>query len=109
MINIRIYISYRFGGMAMNAQHSTENLTIHHKVKDYATWRKGYDEHEKSRLAAGVTHGRVFRSAEDPNDILILLDVADVAKARTWLGADDLKTAMHKAGVVGSPSIRFAT
>jgi hypothetical protein len=109
MVIIRIYISFRFGEMAMNAQHSTENLTIHHKVKDYATWRKGYDEHEKSRLSAGVTNGRVFRRAEDPNDILILLDVADVAKARTWLGGDDLKTAMHKAGVVGSPSIRFAT
>jgi hypothetical protein len=109
MVLIRIYISFRFGEMAMNAQHSTENLTIHHKVKDYATWRKGYDEHEKSRLSAGVTNGRVFRRAEDPNDILILLDVADVAKARTWLGGDDLKTAMHKAGVVGSPSIRFAT
>ena len=93
----------------MNAQHSTENLVIHHKVKDYATWRKGYDEHEKSRLSAGVTNGRVFRRAEDPNDIVILLDVADAAKARAWLGADDLKTVMHKAGVVGAPSIRFAT
>jgi hypothetical protein len=93
--------------MAMNTQHLTENLTIHHKVKDYGTWRKGYDEHEKSRLSAGITNGRVFRSAEDPNDILILQDVADVAKARAWLGADDLKTAMHKAGVIGSPSVRF--
>jgi hypothetical protein len=95
--------------MAMNEQHSTENLTIHHKVKDYAVWRKGYDEHEKSRLSAGVTNGRVFRSAEDPNDVLVLQDVADVAKARAWLGAEDLKTAMQKAGVVGSPSIRFAS
>ncbi len=93
----------------MNARHSTGNLTIHHKVKDYGTWRKGYDEHEKSRLSAGITNGRVFRSAEDPNDILILQDVVDEAKARTWLGGDDLKTAMHKAGVVGSPSVRFAS
>jgi hypothetical protein len=31
----------------MSAQHQTENLTIHHKVKDYAAWRKGYDDHEK--------------------------------------------------------------
>jgi len=68
----------------MNAQHSTENLVIHHKVKDYATWRKGYDEHEKSRLAIGVTNGRVFRRAEDPHDIVILLDAADAAKARAW-------------------------
>lgn len=92
----------------MNAQHSTENLSIHHKVKDYAVWRKAYDEHEKSRHSAGITNGRVFRSAEDPNDVLILQDVADVAKARTWLGGDDLKTAMNKAGVVGAPSFRFA-
>jgi len=93
----------------MNAPHHTENLTIHHKVKDYAAWRKGYDDHEKSRNSAGITNGRVFRSAEDPNDVLILQDVADVAKARAWLGGDDFKTAMAKAGVVGSPNVRFAS
>jgi len=92
----------------MNAQHQSENLTIHHKVKDYALWRKGYDEHEKSRASAGVTNGKVFRSAEDPNDILILADVADVAKARAWLGGEDLKAAMQKAGVVGQHVVRFA-
>jgi len=51
----------------MSAQYQTENLTIHHKVKDYAAWRKGYDDHEKARNAVGITNGRVFRSAEDPN------------------------------------------
>ena len=62
----------------MNTQHRTENLTIHHKVKDYAEWRIVYDGHEKSRVLAGITNGRVFRSAEDPNDLVILQDVADV-------------------------------
>jgi hypothetical protein len=81
----------------MNAQHKTENLTIHHKVKDYATWRVGYDGHEKSRLSAGITNGRVFRCAEDPNDVVVLQDVADVAKARTWVASDDLKAAMPRA------------
>jgi len=90
-----------------NALHTNENLTIHHKVKDYATWRTGYDGYEKSRLSAGITNGRVFRNSEDPNDVVILQDVADVATARTWLGSDDLKAAMQKSGVIGSPSIRF--
>ncbi len=93
----------------MNAQHSTENLSIHHKVKDYATWRKGYDENEKSRLTAGVTNGRVFRSADDPNDVVVFQDVADPAKARAWFAGEDVKAAMHKAGVIGTPSIRFAS
>jgi hypothetical protein len=88
---------------------TNENVTIHLKVKDYAAWRTGYDGHEKSRLSAGITNGRVFRRAEDPNDVVILQDVADVPKARSWFGSDDLKAAMQKSGVIGSPSIRFAT
>jgi hypothetical protein len=91
-----------------NAQHSNENVTIHIKVKDYAIWRTAYDGHEKGRVSAGITNGRVFRSAEDPNDVVILQDVADVAKARTWFGSDDLKAAMQKSGVLGSPNVRFA-
>ena len=91
-----------------NATHSNDNVTIHLKVTDYATWRAAYDGHEKSRLSAGITNGRVFRNAEDQNDVVILQDVADVAKARTWFGSDDLKAAMQKSGVVGSPNVRFA-
>ena len=93
----------------MNSSHATENLTIHHKVQDYTKWRSGYDAHETSRLSAGITNGRVFRRAEDPNDVVVLQDVADVAKARTWFASDDLKAAMQKSGVIGSPSIRFAS
>jgi hypothetical protein len=89
--------------MALN-----ENLTVHLKVKDYNAWRTGYDGREQNRRAAGITNGRVFRSAEDPNDLVILQDVADVAKARSWLGSDEMKAAMQKGGVVGSPNIRFA-
>ena len=91
-----------------NAQHTTENLTIHIKVKDYSTWRPSYDGNEKGRLSAGITNGRVFRNAQDPNDVVILQDVADVAKARTWLGSDEMKATMQKNGVVGSPHFRFA-
>jgi len=97
------------GEIVMNAPHRTENLTIHHKVTDYTAWREGYDAHEQNRRLAGLTNGRVFRSAEDPNDVVVLQDVADVAKARTWIGSEDLKAAMQKSGVVGSPTIRFAT
>ena len=87
---------------------TNENVTIHLKVKDYAAWRTAYDGHEKSRLTAGITNGRVFRRAEDPNDVVILQDVADVPKARSWFGSEDLKAAMEKSGVIGSPNIRFA-
>ena len=87
---------------------TNENMTIHLKVKDYAAWRPGYDGREKNRTAAGITNGRVFRGVQDQNDVVILQDVADVAKARTWLASDETKAAREKGGVVGSPNIRFA-
>jgi hypothetical protein len=104
MIIFEQYIT-QIGEITMN---TNENVTIHLKVKDYAAWRTDYDGREKSRLSAGITNGRVFRRAEDPNDVVVLQDVADVPKARSWFGSDDLKAAMQKSGVVGSPSIRFA-
>jgi hypothetical protein len=93
----------------MNTQHKTENLTIHHKVKDYEAWRSSYDGSENSRRQMGVTNGRVFRNAEDPNDVVVLQDFADAAKAHVWAASDDLRTGMQRSGVIGSPNVRFAS
>jgi hypothetical protein len=92
-----------------NARHANanENLTLRFKVKDFNAWRTSYDGNEKGRASAGITNGKVFRGADDQNEVIVLQDVADVAKSRTWLGSEDLKAAMQKSGVIGSPSIRF--
>jgi len=82
-------------------------MVIHHKVRDYAVWRPAYDAHESNRVGAGITNGRVYRKAEDPNDLVILLDATEVAKARAWASSEDLKTVMQKAGVLGVPAIHF--
>ena len=82
-------------------------MLIHHRVKDYDAWRPLYDAHENSRASASITNGRVFRKAEDPNDLVILFDAADVAKARSWTTSEDLKSTMQKAGVLGPPTIQF--
>jgi hypothetical protein len=66
-----------------SAQHANENLTLHFKVKDFNAWRTSYQADDKGRASAGITKGRVFRNADDPNEVVVLQDVADVAKART--------------------------
>ena len=88
---------------------NNENLTLHFKVKDFNAWQTSYNGNEKNCASAGITKSKVFRSSDDPNDVLILQDVADVAKARTWYGSSEMKTLMEKSGVVGSPNIRAAT
>ena len=90
-----------------NPTRTNENLTVHLKVKDYGTWRAGYDGSEQGSRSAGITNGRVFRSAEDPNEVVILQDVADEAKARAWLGSDDMKAAMLKRILAERTQARF--
>jgi len=87
---------------------SNENLTLHFKVKDFNAWQTSYNGNEKNRTSAGITKSKVFRSVADPNDVLLLQDVADVSKARTWYSSSEMKSVMEKSGVVGSPSIRVA-
>ena len=83
------------------------SLMIHHKVADFATWKKAYDEHESVRTQGGVTHARVYQSAENPNDVTALMDFNTVEQAKSFIGSVDLKLAMEKAGVVGPPEFRF--
>ena len=83
-------------------------MIIRHSVGDYGAWRPVYDAHEAARTAAGLTNGRVFRSTEDPNDILILFEMSDRRRAEEFGGSEDLKSAMQNSGVIGQPKIRFA-
>jgi hypothetical protein len=47
--------------------------------------------------------------AEDPDELVILLDVADVDRARAWTTGADLKAAMQNAEVVNEPVIHIVT
>jgi hypothetical protein len=47
-------------------------LVIRHRVKDYSKWRPQFDQHVKAQRSAGLTDPRVFRSSDDPNEVVIL-------------------------------------
>jgi hypothetical protein len=68
--------------------------------------RRANNGNEKDRTTAGIMKSRVLRSTDDPNDVILLQDVADVSKARTWYSSNEIRSVMEKSGVVGSPSIR---
>lgn len=84
-------------------------VMVHHKVRDYDTWRPFFDQHEATRQAAGSKGAHLFRSADDPNEIVITLtwDDARVDDAKAFVASPDLREIMEKAGVVGQPEIYF--
>jgi heme-degrading monooxygenase HmoA len=83
------------------------NLLVRHKVEDYKKWKPVFDAHGAARKTAGSKGGRLLRSAEDPNEITILLEWHTLQKARAFAQSDDLRNAMQRAGVVGKPDVHF--
>ena len=51
--------------------------------------------------------GRLFRSAIDPHEVLLLLEWDDLERARLFADSDDLREAMTRAGVTDRPDFWF--
>ena len=82
-------------------------IFVRHKVRDYAAWKPAFDRHGVTRKAGGGKGSRVFRSADNPNEVLILMEWDTIANAKKFAQSADLKTVMQAAGVVEEPTIFF--
>ncbi len=77
------------------------------KVEDYAKWKPVFDGHAATRKAGGSKGGHVFRSANDPNEVVILMEWDSLEKVRQFAQSDDLRKAMQQSGVSDQPNIYF--
>ena len=82
-------------------------MAITHIVKDFDSWKKGFDEHESARIANGLTKPVVSRDMGNPNKVLVFLKVADLQKAKDFAASPNLKEAMQKDGVISKPEIVY--
>jgi hypothetical protein len=57
----------------------------------------------------GVTANAVYRGADDANEITVTHDFATLEAAKTFTGSQELKAAMHDAGVTSAPTIWYTT
>ena len=80
-------------------------LIVRHKVKDFAAWKAAFDAHKPTQMAAGLSNARLFRSADDASEVVVLLDAADISKAKQFVASPELKSAMEGAGVVDKPDV----
>jgi hypothetical protein len=84
-------------------------VIVRHKVKDFVSWKKAFDDHAQARGTAGLSNARLFRSVDDLSEIVILLDTDDIAKATQFISSPDLKSAMAEAGVIDNPDVFVLT
>jgi hypothetical protein len=86
---------------------STDRVIIQHKVKDFDTWRKVFDEHKQARMDNGLTDRMLGYSTDDKNQVTIVFAITDAAKAKAFMNSKDLADKMKAGGVEGPPSIFF--
>jgi hypothetical protein len=83
------------------------HILVRHQVADFAKWKPVYDGHLAARQKAGLREKNLLRSINDPNEVVLLFEAEDLARAQPFSESSDLREAMQKAGVVGKPDILF--
>jgi heme-degrading monooxygenase HmoA len=82
-------------------------ILIQHTVEDFDKWKAAFDKHAKIRKDAGSKGGTVYRNAEDPNHVTVVLKWDDADNARAFAGSAELREAMQQAGVTSAPTAFF--
>jgi len=84
-------------------------LTVRHHVRDYAAWRKVYDELEPLRAQHGCVAQRVMRLPDDDNELFITHEFPTAEQAGSFAHDPALRDGMGSAGVEGAPRIEIFT
>jgi hypothetical protein len=79
----------------------TNYMVIKQRVTDLAQFQAAFDELQPKREAHGLRDLGQFRSADEPDTVIVVLEVADVAKAHEYWHSAVLTAGRKKAGVVG--------
>jgi len=82
-------------------------MSTTHTVKDFATWKKVFDEGDSMRQANGLTYLSVCRDDANPNKVYVFLKMADLQKGKDFAANPSLKEAMQKAGVNSAPTFNY--
>ena len=80
---------------------------VHIKVADFAEWKPIFESAAPMRAKAGVEKKQILQHIDDRNDVTILFQVSDVAKAKALFSSAEVREVMQKAGVIGKPEVTY--
>lgn len=83
----------------------TAILRIEHPVADFDRWHEAFRSDPVGRERGGVQRYRIMRSGEDPNDVLIDLELDTPQLAEEFL--EGLRRLWERVDVIRDPSARI--
>jgi len=92
-------------GTAKEVHKMAVTMFIRHRVADFGTWHRVYQEVEPMQKSGGVIAESVYQATSDPNDVTVTHDFDTERQAERFAASPDLKTAMERAGVIEQPTI----
>lgn len=82
-------------------------IFVKFSVKDYGIWKKAFDAGTPARSAAGVSTVEIIQSADDPNLVMVVLETADLGRARAHLTDPEVRAKQQNAGFRAPPEMFF--
>jgi hypothetical protein len=81
-------------------------IMVKHTVADYFRWKQVFDVDGANRQARGSRGGQVVSSAEDCNEVVILV-ASDLERARKFSRGEEARAKMQDAGALAPPEFTF--
>jgi hypothetical protein len=75
-------------------------MLCRNRVADFDAWRAVFDSHEAAHRAAGLRLTNLWRDVEDPGTVFFTFDVADLERARAFVGDPAAAEAGRASGVL---------
>lgn len=85
----------------------TNYILIRHTVRNFSDWKRVYDEHLQKRNEAGLAEKFLFRGLDNLNDVIIVFETQDLARAKAFLDSPEAQERMKRGGVVDRPGIYY--
>lgn len=80
-------------------------MLVKQKVGSIEQWNAVFrnPELDAVRREHGLVVTGTYVDAEDPNTVIVVMDMHDLDKARRFAASQELATAREQAGAIGSP------
>lgn len=80
-------------------------VILNHRVKDFGVWKPYYDADQPRRAAAGLKELHVCSKEDDPNEVYLIFEAEDVARAMKMMENPELHKVMEEAGIIRKPAV----
>jgi hypothetical protein len=80
-------------------------VVLEHEITNFEMLKQVYTDDAARRRRMGCLGGRIWRGADDPNHVSVVMEWDTVDHARAFAGSFELEQAMHWASVK-APSTR---